>query len=227
MVVRFLGPAVFLLFGLVFLYAAYGNARFRYAYARTETERPGARPLDRAVKLRGVARERDHTHPSPITGEDALLTDYRVDRYDPGADDAKWDKRTDGTHGAPFYLEHEGDRVVVDDGGVSFSFTNDDRLREAGGVYRIGDQEYGRDSRRRFTERSVFPGDEVVVYGSLEPFSGGPDDPHAVVRKGEHSRFFRILSDESALPGYGAAVFLAILGLGATGAGLFLLSAAL
>lgn len=169
---------------------ARGSVAKLVAMLRTETQ-PVADIGPGLVEVEGRVVPAGESVEGKMTGEEAVVTEYRRSQDEPGQDDTTPDipipqqlVPTNMNRGAvPFFVEDETGRVLVDAANASLSLRSDAREHST-----------ARDTRQ--VEARLEPGDEVYVIGEAVPVETySPDDDSGGVLRlllglflGEHRR---------------------------------------
>lgn len=165
------------------------------------------------VELQGEAKPRDETFEAPITGEDCVLYEYRVEEYRQTGDDADWVTVDSDETREPFDLDDGTASVMVDPKGADLRLPRDNRFKVDGfDELPEATQRFVRenedveaqdgdwfDNDRRYTEWRIDPDQTVYVFGeamSREGNASSVNPENAVISEDRTTPMF-VISDQS------------------------------
>jgi hypothetical protein len=208
--------------GWVFLSLAFVGGVVAFVYGFTEYKRRSlvantptskVRSLSMGtVELEGRAKPRDEPMEAPISGEDCVLYEYRVEEYRQTGDDADWVTVDSDETREPFDIEDGTASVMVDPKGADLRLPRDERIRADGfdelpettRRFVRGNEEVEAqdgdwfDNDRRYTEWRIDPDQTVYVFGEAMPRDDGASSvnpENAVVNEDRTTPMF-VISDQ-------------------------------
>lgn len=214
----------FAVIGLLVAYVGYERMRLNRALAAHETVAPGNVEPGGRVKVRGRAQPVDGTHVAPVDGEEAVATQYEIEQQDIDAEGPDWQTLERVTTVEPFRVEGDGTVRVSESPTPTIEVTEDstaeeliDRSELEGkrnipiALSELSVRDTG-DYRHR--QKSIRPGQEVVVFGTAreaERSEGG--DGNVVIGSGGRTDPFYLLDSEDALSSTRLYALVALFGL--------------
>lgn len=215
------GMLVLLVFfgaGLLTVYKGFRSYKTSRLIKDTPTETVRSMAVGR-TELEGVARDAGTTFDRPFTEGQCLYARYKIEEYDEdaGEDDADWDTIDSGTFDAPFYLEDDTGRALIEaDQDPTFELSDSKKTRIKVGRTESEPEEVVEflrtntsisvssggvsgvffDDPRRYTEWVLPVDEEVYVFGGAHPrdeSSGANEDRLTIATDESTDRF--IISD--------------------------------
>lgn len=177
---------------------------FKHRNLMTSTPTAKARSVSMGyAELKGDVAPDTETLMAPFSGKDAVTYSYKVEEWRYDGDDHDWEEVEDGRSGTTFFLDDGTGQVLIDPRGALLDIPQTTRtvvrpseeLPEPIKQYEEG----GISKKRRYTEHSLTPGDDVYVLGEAMERPGVSSSTNAenvVVNQDENTPFFYISTNE-------------------------------
>jgi len=187
-----IGYALVALFGGSYLIRqGFRRRKQRQLMADTPTEQAQSLSMGPS-EITGTAEtsEREPA-PAPFTDEQRVVAKYKIEEYDDTGDDEGWKTVEEGVKHMPFYVDDGTGQVPIwPDDEATFDLEPEDwktvhvdnSEAEPGPVDRFIDVtpdvgypsgSHGRDGDRRYKQNLIKPGEEVYVFGTVQPREDG------------------------------------------------------